>query len=310
MVIFFTLDLMYKDCHKMNIYILYCFIMSTIFCCAEPIVENLDEIKSGIELGQKLLDAKVERYNELLKQTYVKKQEHAPEQVQKDAILPVDNAIKDVKSAEKNSDTQTAEAEKADNSELQQLSEEIEKEQEILDKKVELYNQKLKWKADQAEEKEPEDLVALLREEVQRLTNMVEHLQNDMKNVKKSGIASVKDVIGSEKNTIQTMFEEALVELKNNVRSGVKTLEKFVADNPQETLVTDANLKIGAAYNQIGCWEKSSAAFDAVLKSDKAIIPQIIEAKLGMAESQIGKNDREAACLTLIKLEKSNNPMS
>jgi tetratricopeptide (TPR) repeat protein len=282
----------------MNKYILYCFLTSSFFCFSEVNVENLDDIKSGIELGQKCLDAKVERYNDLFKKTYKKNQKN--DRKIDDHVAEQDAKLADIKKDE----------EHAENSELKKLSEEIEKEQDLLDKKVEVYNQKLKQKADQAEDNSPEDLVGLLREEVQRLTNVVEHLQKEMKDFKKTGIESIKNGITDGKNEAQQIFEKALVALKNDVVSGVKVLEKFVADNPKDLLVIDANLKIGDAYNKIGRWDKSSAAFDAVLKSDKAMIPQLIEAKLGMAESQIGKNNREAACLTLIKLEKSNNPMS
>lgn len=198
----------------MTKYILYCFMMSTMFCFSETTLENLDELKAGIELGQKVLDAKVERYNELLKKTY--KQKQANEYKTDDHVEVQDEKHEGTKQKEK----------PADHSELQQLSEEIEKEQKTLDKKVELYNQKLKWKADQAEESGQEDLVGLLREEVQRLTNMVEHLQKDIRDLKQSSVDSLKGIITPEKNKIQTVFDEAWVEPKNNVRSDVKILEQ------------------------------------------------------------------------------------
>ncbi len=198
----------------MTKYILYCFMMSTMFCFSETTLENLDELKAGIELGQKVLDEKVERYNELLKKTY--KQKQANERKTDDHAEAQDEKHEGTKQEE----------EPADHSELQQLSEEIEKEQKTLDKKVELYNQKLKWKADQTEESGQEDLVGLLRAEVQRLTNMVEHLQKDIRDLKKSSVDSIKGIITPEKNKVQTVFEEAWVEPKNNVRSDVKILEQ------------------------------------------------------------------------------------
>jgi len=136
--------------------------MNTIFCFSEETVENLDEIKSGIELGQQRLDAKVERYNDLLKKTYKKNQQVEGEPFSDQA--QVDESI--------------------DNTALRQLSAEIEKEQETLDKRVELYNKTLKEKADQTMGNDPEDLVVLLREEMQRLTNMVERLQKDVRDLK------------------------------------------------------------------------------------------------------------------------------
>lgn len=146
----------------MMIYILCCLMMSTIFCFSEGTVENLDGIKCSIELGQKQLDAKVDRYNDLLKKTYKKKQ-----QVEGETLSG-----------------QAQEDESIDNTVLRQLSAEIEKAQETLDKRIELYNKTLKEKADQTTENDQEDLVVLLREEVQRLTNMVERLQKDVRDLK------------------------------------------------------------------------------------------------------------------------------
>lgn len=131
-----------------------------------------------------------------------------------------------------------------------------------------------------------------------------------MKEFKKSAREGVKAAVNPDNKTIQEAFEQALVLVKENVREGIVNLVKFIEEYPEEVLTIEANLKLGDAYNKIGRWKKAYAAFESVMHFDKAIIPQIIEAKLGKAEAQIGKNDREAACMTLIKLEKSNNPMS
>lgn len=320
----------------MHIYVLFCLVVSTIFCFSEENIENLDAMKNGIELGQKILDEKVERYNELLKKHHQKKQKGLQEKKNTQALVGskrtrggerVDDGstgnaanakVKDGSAVvEKEGDSSGDKAgsqiveESADERELRRLSLEIEKEQDVLDRRVERYNQKLQKKSDQeAEDKAHDDLVEPLREEIRRLTNLVEHLQKDMKEFKQSAISGVKGIVTPEKKKIQDAFELALIALKEDVRAGITKLVQFLTDHPEDELAIEAHLKLGDAYNKIGRWDKAYAAFDTIKGFDQVIIPQIIEAKLGMAEAQIGKNNREAACMTLIKLEKSNNPMS
>ena len=315
----------------MNIYVLCSLVMSTVFCFSEENTENLDALKNGIELGQKVLDEKVERYNELLKK-YHKEKQRIKDKKNSEVVVgdqrTGDGSSADDKKMDLLADNQgkngSALVKKEGDSsvkkggeklpektaaelELRRLSTEIEEEQATIDKKVESYNKALQKKTAQEEEdKEHADLVEPLKAQLQHLTNMVEHLQKEMKEFKQTA----RGGISPEKKIAQNAFEQALIALKNNEREGISKLVKFLEDYPEEELAIEANLQLGNTYNKIGLWDKAFVTFESVMENRKTIIPQIIEAKLGMAETHIGKNDRESACMTLIKLETSNNPMS
>ncbi|PIZ32670.1 MAG: hypothetical protein COY39_04990 [Alphaproteobacteria bacterium CG_4_10_14_0_8_um_filter_37_21] len=282
----------------MNISLLCCLIVSTVFCFSEEYAENLEALKDGIELGQKILDEKVVRYNDLLKQHHKKKQ--GIKNYQKIGVV-----------ADKKENNTQQPKETADERELRLLSLAIEEEQAVIDKRVEDYNKTLQKKSDkEAQDKERDNLLGPLHEEIRRLTHIVEQLQKDINELKQPGMTPLKVAISPERKNIQNAFEQALADVKNNVREGITKLVNLMTAHPDEVLAIEANLQLGNAYNQIGRWDDAYAAFDSVMTDSRTIIPQIIEAKLGMAETQIGKNDRESACMTLIQLEKSNNPMS
>ncbi|MDP2193375.1 MAG: hypothetical protein Q8K36_02475 [Alphaproteobacteria bacterium] len=269
--------------------------------------EQLNAVRSGIDVAQKLLNQKVEKYNKLLRENHNAKKRleskdaKAASQENQEVVLKGDRVVLVP-------DNTLEEQEK----ELKRLNAEIDQEQESLDRRIAAYNKQL-------ENLKGRPLPGIndnaantdtLRQEIEQLKTLVGELKtqlNDFKNLAFDQLTNPHlTTRANEKD--KKALEEILNDKKNDARQMSEALLHYIQNNPESTSIVDAYIHLGEAYNTLGKWDDARSAFESALGNTMIINPQRVDAHLGLAQTEVGKNGREEACKVLLGLSRSNLP--